>query len=241
MELIIANSYEEMSGIAAADIVKIMQAANKPLLCPATGHTTIGLYKKMARMFDEKKYNPHNWFFAGLDEWMGMNIDNEKSCHFRITEELFNKIGVKREQICFFDGTSEDLNAECEKMENFITNKGPLTLAILGLGVNGHVGMNEPFTSANSRSHIAQLDEITQQVGQKYFKEPQQITAGITLGLGTLLESENIFLLVNGTHKAAIIKKVIEEEITEAVPASILRNHPALKIYLDAEAAELLK
>lgn len=241
MELVIAKTYEEMSSIAATDIIKVMQSESQPLLCPATGHTTINLYKEMVKMYEEKRYNSDSWFFAGLDEWMGMNITNEKSCHFRISEELFDKIAVKNEQVCFFDGMANDLNAECEKMEKFIKEKGGLTLAVLGLGVNGHVGMNEPFTPVNSRSHIAQLDEITQKVGQKYFNEPQQITAGLTLGLGTLMEAEQLFLLVNGEHKASIIKKVIEEEITEAVPASLLRNHPRLKIYLDSDAAALLK
>jgi galactosamine-6-phosphate isomerase len=77
-------------------------------------------------------------------------------------------------------------------------------------------------------------------VGQKYFKEQRQLSEGITLGLATLMESKHIFLLVSGLHKAAIVHRLIKEEISEQLPASLLRNHPGLKIYLDKDAAQLI-
>ncbi len=127
--------------------------------------------------------------------------------------------------------------AECEQTENFIHEHDVIEVAILGVGMNGHIGMNEPGTSADTRSHIINLDTITQQVGQKYFKIGQKLTQGITLGIATLMEARNIILLVSGKHKAEITQKIIENEISEKLPATILRQHPSLKIYLDAEAA----
>ena len=241
MKIIVSTSYDEMAARVAADIIEIMKPIKYPLICPATGHTTIGLYKEMVQLFQQEKYDPSNWSFVGLDEWMGMNIADEKSCCFRIHEELFNPLKVKEDKICFFDGTSPDMKQECDRIESFIAQHSAIDISVLGLGVNGHVGMNEPDTPVSLHSHVSELDAITQQVGQKYFKEPQQITKGITLGIATLLESKHIFLLVNGSHKAEIVKKVIEGEITEQVPASLLRNHSRLRIYLDAEAAEQLQ
>jgi 6-phosphogluconolactonase/glucosamine-6-phosphate isomerase/deaminase len=90
------------------------------------------------------------------------------------------------------------------------------------------------------RSHIASIDLVTQKAGQKYFKEPKQLTGGLTVGLATLLEAKNIVLLISGLHKADIAKRILEEEISEQLPATLLRNHPQLKIYLDNEAGSLI-
>ncbi len=104
--------------------------------------------------------------------------------------------------------------------------------------MNGHIGMNEPGTSAALRSHVTALDPITKETAQKYFKEQRQLTNGVTLGLATLMEARYIILLVSGAHKAGIVKKILEDEISEQIPGSLLRNHPGLNIYLDAEAAK---
>ncbi len=110
----------------------------------------------------------------------------------------------------------------------------------MGLGLNGHVGLNEPGTDPSLHSHISLIDSVTQQAGQKYFTEQKQLTHGITLGLANLMEAKKVILLVSGKQKAAIIKKVLEGDITEQVPASLLRKHPDFIIYLDEKAAELL-
>ena len=100
--------------------------------------------------------------------------------------------------------------------------------------------MNEPGTSPALRSHVTDLDIQTQKIGQKYFKKEQPLSKGITLGLATLMEAHNVFLLVNGGHKAEIVQKVLEGEISEQLPASLLRRHPGLRVYLDKQAASLL-
>ncbi len=240
MKIINAVSYEAMSAQVAKDLTEAMRAYPQPLLCPATGDTTVGLYKEMGNLFYQKKFNPSNWFFVGLDEWMGMNDNDNKSCHTRLKEQLFQPLHIEDEQVCFFDGKANNTNAECEWVEAFIAQHGGIDISVLGLGMNGHVGMNEPHTSVLLRSHVAELDEQTKRVGQKYFKDAEQLSKGLTLGLGTLLESKHIFLLVSGSHKAAIVKKLIEGNISEEIPASLLRCHPSLTIYLDADAAQML-
>ena len=126
-------------------------------------------------------------------------------------------------------------------MENFISKNGGIDIAIVGIGMNGHVGMNEPGTQQQLRSHVTEIHSETQKIGQKYFKEKQHLTQGITLGLANILEARNIILLASGHHKAEIIKQVLEGEITDKFPVSILRNHAALHIFLDKEAASLLQ
>ncbi len=242
MKIMIKNNYEEMSKQVAYDIIETMQLYNKPLMSPATGDTTTGLYKELVHLIREQQTYVSEWYFVSLDEWMNMNEKDEKSTRYRLNVQLFQPLNIKDERICFFDGRTDDPQHECEGVEKFIHQHGGIDLAILGLGLNGHVGMNEPHTSFSSRSHIAALDDVTQQASaKKYAKDPALFTRGLTLGLATLFEAKHIFLLASGAHKAAIIKKILEAGITEELPASLLRRHEDLRIYLDKEAAGLIE
>jgi 6-phosphogluconolactonase/glucosamine-6-phosphate isomerase/deaminase len=154
---------------------------------------------------------------------------------------LFYPLQIAEDHICVFDGKAKDPDGECERIENFIQHQGGIDVAIVGLGMNGHVGMNEPGTKPSLRSHVVDLDPVTQQVGQKYFKEQKQLIKGITLGLGTLMDAKHVILLVNGKHKAPIVQQVLKGEISEQLPASLLRRHHDLRVYLDKDAATKLQ
>jgi galactosamine-6-phosphate isomerase len=241
MKIIISNNYEAMSEKAYEDIVAIMQAASKPLICVASGDSPSGIYKNIVKGVGSNEINIDSWSFLGLDEWVGLNGDDEGSCRYHLNRELFNPLAIPANRICFFDGAASDLEQQCSITENTIQAKGGIEMAILGLGMNGHIGMNEPHTSIQTRSHIINLDPLTVEVGQKYFKKPQPLTKGITLGIDTLMDAKHIVLIVSGSKKAGIVKEVMEGPISEAVPASLLRNHPNCSIYLDEAAAAALK
>jgi galactosamine-6-phosphate isomerase len=101
--------------------------------------------------------------------------------------------------------------------------------------------MNEPGTSATSRTHVSEIHPVTQQAGQKYFIKERNLTHGLTLGIQNLMESKFVMLLVSGKKKAEMVKKVVEEEITNEIPASFLRNHPNFYLYLDLDASSNLQ
>ena len=107
--------------------------------------------------------------------------------------------------------------------------------------MNGHVGMNEPGTDHLLRSHVSEIDRITQQVGQKYFTKSTEITHGITLGIADIMEARSVLLLINDAKKARIAREVLEEEISPDLPASFLRNHKNFTVYLEKEAAQFLQ
>lgn len=238
MKIFVADTYEELSKQAADDAITLLQPIKKPLICPASGDTPAGLYKFLT---DKNEVDTSKWLFVGLDEWVGMNGNDEGSCRFHLDNQLFNPLRVSPKRVCFFNGRATDPDKECSEVEQFILAQEGIDLAILGLGMNGHIGMNEPGTSAALRSHVTELDPVTKSTAQKYFKEQRQLTTGITLGLATLAEAWNIFLMVTGAHKAGIVKKMLEDEISEEVPATLLRNLPGLSIYLDAAAAKLIQ
>ncbi len=240
MKLFIADNYEELSKQAASDLISLSSGIKNPIVCAASGHTPEGLYNSVVEKVKNKEANIDNWYFLGLDEWVGMNGNDEGSCRFYINSQLLFPLNVTTEKIIFFDGRATDLQSECMRVEDFIHEHDHIHVSILGVGMNGHVGMNEPGTPIKTRSHICTLHPITQKVGQKYFNREQQLTHGITLGLGTLLESEHIILLISGQHKAPIVKELLEGEVSENIPASLLRTHPGLRVYMDKDAAQLL-
>ena len=237
MKIFVSETYELMSKQAADEVARIMRLRKYPLICPASGDSPASLYKELVERAGNKQLSTSDWFFVGLDEWVGLNANDEGSCLYHLNAQLFHPLRIAEEKICFFDGRANDLKAECNKTEDFILQHGGIDVAILGVGMNGHVGMNEPGTSANTFSHVIDLDTTTAQVGQKYFKKRQTLTQGITLGIASLLEAKNLIILISGKHKAEIAQKIIKSEISEKLPATLLRNHPSLNIYLDADAA----
>ncbi len=240
MNVIVADDYGQMSKLAATEVIRLMKSYNDPLLCTASGDSPAGLYKELVDEYKNGKLNVTRWNFVALDEWVGLNGNDEGSCRFHLDHQLFNPLTIDAHKIHFFDGKATDSKKECEVIDQYIRQQDGIDVVILGLGMNGHIGMNEPGSSEKLRSHVAELDPITQQTGQKYFKKQQELKGGITLGLATIMESKNIILLVSGAHKAPIVKKMIEGEISATLPGSLLRRHPQLKIYLDKASASLL-
>lgn len=218
--------------------MELMKAVDQPLLCPASGDTPAGLYKAMVNTYEASQYA--RWSFVGLDEWVGLNGADEGSCRYSMNRDLFHPLGIPENNTCFFDGRSPDLPGECLRAEQFIKEKNGIDVAILGVGMNGHIAMNEPGSSIDSRTRVVPLHPVTKKVGQKYFNQPQALEEGITLGMGTLLESRHIILMVSGKHKAVIVQKMMEQPATNELPASLLLQHPSVTVFLDADAAACL-
>ena len=172
MKVLISDSYESLSKQVAADIIQNLQSLKNPLFCVASGDSPKGLYKELVNCYNQGQLDISNWNFLGLDEWMGLDKNDVGSCRYMLDRDLFHPLQVKEERICFFDGKTNDPTGECQRVEKFIQNQGPINIAVLGLGMNGHIGLNEPGTPASLRSHVSIIDQVTQQVGQKYFSAP---------------------------------------------------------------------
>jgi glucosamine-6-phosphate isomerase len=240
MTIFKAGSYGELSKQAAKDLLQFAVNNPAPLICTASGDSPAGLYRELVQGTVTGSLDISHWNFVGLDEWAGMNGNDEGSCRYHLDKQFFHPLLVKEEKICFFDGRAEDKTAECEATENYIKQHNGIDVAIVGLGLNGHIGMNEPGSPAGSRSRVADIALQTQQVGQKYFSASQSLTHGLTLGIATLLEAKYIMLIVNGAHKASVVHRMLNEEVSEQLPATLFRDHPGLYIYLDSTAAQLV-
>lgn len=240
MNIRVFDSDESLAAKAAATIFELIIRKPNALIALATGHTPTATYEHLVKLIRKSKVSVSDLSFVALDEWVGLSPDTEGSCAAYLNQHLFEPLQIAPDLIRLFDALSPDLLSECLKTDNFIHAKGGIDLIVLGLGLNGHLGFNEPGTKP-SYSHIVELDEMTRTVGQKYFRTNVKIEKGITLGLKSILESRRVLLLANGAHKSEIVGAVITSGTVPEIPATILHQHPACDFMLDREAAALVE
>lgn len=241
MQLIVFKDYETLSLYAAEEIIRLVKSKPDAVICFASGDTPRLAYKLLVEKSRIENIDFSRVTLVGLDEWVGIPPSNEGSCHYFLKTNLIDQLNFTVSNIHLFDALSEHLQQECDRMDAVIASKNGIDLMLVGLGMNGHIGFNEPGASFNSYSQVIALDNITTAVGQKYFNQATKLQRGISLGLKHLSEAKRVLLLANGNRKAAIIKKVLEEEVNELVPGSIIRLHSNSAVLIDDEAASLLK
>lgn len=234
--------YNEMSLAAANKIVEQVNQKPRSLICLTSGDTPAGTYKILVKYINEDKVNFDNCYFVGLDEWVGMDKNDEGSCTHFLYESFFKPASIDPERMFVFDAKAADLDAACRAMNDFIKKHGPhLDIMLVGVGMNGHIGLNEPGADFDSYAHHSPLAQMTIDVGQKYFKNgATNLTEGISLGLKHLQESKMPMLLASGSKKAPIIKQALQGEVTNAVPASIFQTLELGYVMLDEDAASAL-
>ncbi len=230
-------NYETLSEATAHLIIDVLKQNPEALICIASGDTPLGVCKFLAQS-DKNLFNKCT--FVGLDEWVGMDENDEGSCKYGIYQNLLIPLNIPSERIKYFDAKAEDLESECLKINDFIASKGGLDVMLVGVGMNGHIALNEPNTSFNIYAHVSDLEEITKSVGQKYFTKDTVLTQGITLGLAHLQEAKLPILIANGNRKADVINKALNGEITEQFPASVLQKLENALVMLDGAAAQKL-
>jgi len=233
--------YNALSLHAANKIIELVKNKPKAVISLASGDTPRLMCKLMTEIAIRENVDFTQSTFIGLDEWVGIPPENTGSCHFFFKTLVFEPLHLLPAQIHLFNALADNLVQECSVMDKTIREKGGIDLIIVGVGMNGHIGFNEPGTSFDHYSHVTELDNTTLTVGQKYFTLPVTLKKGITLGLKHLLESKEAFVLASGLKKAAIIQKTIEDKISSQIPATVIRSHPRGVVMIDEEAASLLK
>jgi 6-phosphogluconolactonase/glucosamine-6-phosphate isomerase/deaminase len=179
-------------------------------------------------------------YYVGLDEWVGLGYNDKGSCVQVLRDNFYVPACIDKERFRLFDGKAKDIDKECEAMNEWLKLHGGIFLSVLGIGLNGHIGFNEPYAPDKEGCFSIELDRMTIDVSEKYFSEKMQIASGITIGWRTLLNAENLYVLASGKHKAHIVKKAFAEEPSVSVPASLMRKNRMLKVVLDEEAASEL-
>ncbi len=233
----IYNDYESMSRAAADRVTELLNEKPTAVICLPSGSTPKGMFDELVLAHQSGKADFSRCTFIGLDEWIGLGANDDGSCRDLLDKDFLIPIGFRADQITFFDGLAKDPDAECVRVNEAIDAVGRLDLIVLGVGMNGHLALNEPGTPFDLYAHVSELAPLTIEVGQKYFKKATPLSKGITVGIRHMMEARMAVLIASGGGKAAVVKQALSLPVTTDFPASVLQLHTNSAFLLDAAAA----
>jgi glucosamine-6-phosphate deaminase len=248
MKLIIHKTYNEISNWVAEYIAQKINSfkptAEKPfVLGLPTGSSPIGTYKKLIELNQSGAVSFKNVVTFNMDEYAGISVEHPESYHCFMFTTFFNHIDIDKTNIYILDGNAPDPEKECEAYEAKIKSFGGIHLFLGGMGADGHIAFNVPGSSLNSRTRLVNLNYDTILANSRFFdndltKVPKQ---ALTVGVQTVLDAQEVVIIVNGYKKARALQKVVEEGINHMWTLSALQMHPAGIIVCDEEATMELK
>ena len=239
MNIIVCNSYEEMSAAAGKLYVDLLQAKPNAVLGFATGSTPLGLYQLLAAqnkagVIDFKDVTTFN-----LDEYYPMDPAHDQSYRYFMDKNLFNNINIDKANTFVPDGTAKDVDTVGAAYDAAIEAKGGIDLQLLGVGRNGHIGFNEPDAALVAGTHVTDLTDDTIDANARFFEKKEDVpTKAVTMGMGTIMKARAIVCIISGANKNAVIKALQNDTVTTDCPATFLKLHPNVTILCDKEAFE---
>ncbi len=248
MRVIIKPDYESVSAWAAEYIANKINAFaptenRKFVLGLPTGSTPLGVYNELINMYKDGRVSFANVITFNMDEYVGLPAEHPQSYHYFMFENFFNHIDIRKENIHILDGMAKDAEKECAGYEKAIADCGGIDLFLGGIGEDGHIAFNEPFSSLTSRTRIKTLTSDTIKVNSRFFdydisKVP---TKAMTVGVGTIMDAREVIILANGAKKAKAIYHGIEGAVSHKWTISVLQNHQHGIIVCDDDAASELE
>ncbi|TAN01409.1 MAG: glucosamine-6-phosphate deaminase [Rhizobiaceae bacterium] len=229
-------------GSAAADLVQ-NQLSAKPnaVIGFPTGNTPLPLYHELLRRQKAGQIDLSRLQPVMLDDYLGAVGDNPISFFNWLRREFFDPAGIVASRIWRMPTDPDGIDQACRRYERGLMERGGVDLQLLGLGLNGHIGFNEPGSPAESRTRVIKLTETTTAANAVYWPDASKVPhSGVTMGVGTILEARSIGLLVNGAAKAGILRTALFGPMTPAVPASLLRKVHKIHVIADEAAASKL-
>ncbi|MDR1951935.1 MAG: glucosamine-6-phosphate deaminase [Elusimicrobiota bacterium] len=246
MRLIISD--KNIGHLAAFFIKERLNAANPTreknfVIGLPTGGTAVDMYKNLIDLYNKKEISFANVTTFNLDEYVGIPKDHKESYHTFMEEKFFKYVDIDKSKINIPDGNASDLLKEGRDYEDKIKKAGGIDLFIGGLGENGHVAFNEPYSSLNSYTRDKQLNTNTIIANSRFFdndisKVPK---TAMTVGIRTILETKEVLLLVTGEKKASALKHLVEGAVSQAWPATALQFHRKLVVITDEAACNELR
>lgn len=237
LRVVVAEDYEDMSRRAAELIVSELRRTPSIWLCAAAGSSPTRAYQLLA----ERRREEPDLFGAltvvKLDEWVGLGPDATGSCDEYLRLHLLEPLGITEDRYVALRGDAADPSAECERVGRLLEERGPIDLCVLGLGLNGHLGFNEPADEIDPLAHVAALSEAS--LAHPMVRHVEGgLQFGLTLGLADILQSRRVLLLVSGRHKREGMARLLARRVSMQFPASVLWLHRDAACLCDAEALE---
>lgn len=225
-------------------ILEHQAKSDKPfVLGLPTGSTPLSTYRELVRLHKEGKVSFSNVITFNMDEYVGLPEDHPESYHTFMWTNFFSQIDIRPENINILNGNAEDLEEECRLYEERIIAAGGIDLFMGGVGENGHLAFNEPYTSPESRTHIQKLTENTIAVNSRFFdndinKVPKM---AVSVGIATVLDAKEVVILALGPKKAEAVKRCVEGSYTHQWPITTLQMHKNGVLVCDEESVAELK
>ena len=242
MKIVMTKDYAEMCRLASRIFAAQITLKPDSVLGLATGSTPVGMYKELVQMYNENRVDFSQVKTVNLDEYAGLSGDHDQSYRYFMNTNLFDHINIDKKNTNVPNGKADDLDAECERYEKVVADMGGVDIQLLGIGNNGHIAFNEPCAEFPEKTHPVDLTQNTIEANARFFESIDDVPKrAITMGIGTIMKAKKIVLLANGAKKAQTIYDTVYGPITPNVPASVLRLHPDVTIFVDEEAGALLK
>src|SRR6195952_1048205 len=241
MEVIIEFD-DAACGVAVAGVFDDAVRSGAATLGLATGSSPLSVYRELIR-----RHRDEGLAFAAvqaflLDEYVGLAPDHPQSYAHVIRTEFTDHVDLDPERVHGPEGVAEDVFAAANRYDAAIVEAGPIDLQLLGIGVNGHIGFNEPGSSLGSRTRVTTLTEQTRQDNARFFDGIDEVPRHvITQGLGTISSARHLVLIATGQHKAAAVAAAVEGPLTSSCPASVLQLPPQVTFVVDEAAAGRLE
>lgn len=247
MRVIIKDKFTDCSswvaGYIAYRIKKAKPTAKKPfVLGLPTGSTPLGVYKELIKLYQNKKISFEHVVTFNMDEYVGLSPEDKNSYHHFMYENFFNYVNVNPKNIHILNGLTKDYAAECENYENAIKAYGGIDLMLGGVGTDGHIAFNEPFSSLSSRTRIKTLAPSTIKDNSRFFDNDlsKVPTQALTMGVGTIMDAKEVIIMASGENKAEAIYQAIEGNINHKWTVTALQSHRAGIIVCDKDASKKL-
>jgi len=248
MRILIHDNYESLSKWVAYYTAKRIKDANPTkdnpfVLGLPTGSTPQGTYQELIHLHNDGDISFKNVVTFNMDEYVGIPEDHPESYHTFMYKNLFNSIDIPEENINILDGNADDLDAECKEYEAKIEKYGGIDLFLGGIGPDGHIAFNEPGSSLSSRTRLKTLTYDTRVANSRFFdndisKVPR---LALTVGVGTVMDSDEVLIMINGYNKARAVQQVVEGGVNHMWTVSALQLHKKGMILCDDEASMKLK
>ena len=242
MRIVKTKTYEEMSAVAAGIIGGQVLLKPNCVLGLATGSSPIGAYKDLVKSYEDGILDFSEVRTVNLDEYCGLDDTNPNSYRYFMNDNLFDHVNIDKANTHVPNGHADDLEEEAVRYESFIQSLGGIDLQLLGLGVNGHIGFNEPHDAFDLGTHCVDLAQETIEANKRFFDGNEDLVPkqAYTMGIRTIMQARKVLMVVNGAGKAEIVKKAFFGPVTPEVPASILQLHPDFILVADEEALSLI-
>ena len=238
---VVIGTEKEISEKIAEEFIKQVNAKPNSVLGLATGTSPLGVYADLVKANKEGRVSFKDVVTFNLDEYIGLEGTHVQSYRYFMNVNLFDQIDINKENTHVLKGVG-DYEDYAKKYDALIASFGGIDLQILGIGSDGHIAFNEPGTSFDSLTHVAELAESTIVDNSRLFNDISEVpTMAVTMGLKSIMNAKKIVLIATGPNKAKAIKNLLRGDKTEEVPCSILQDHPDCTIYVDQEAYRLAK